>query len=121
MRVPNCSVHTRARTHRGHDTQKADGKSVYSLEVLLFFYLGDVILKVDGKSVYGLTEAQIVQMVVGPPQSKVTITVQSQFGYPYVVTAPFQELPFDLERDKKNKKKQKKKSSLDDDGTVCQY
>jgi hypothetical protein len=38
-----------------------------------------------------------------------------------VVTAPFQELPFDLERDKKNKKKQKKKSSLDDDGTVCQY
>ncbi len=99
----------------------ADGKSVYSLEVLLFFYLGDVILKVDGKSVYGLTEAQIVQMVVGPPQSKVTITVQSQFGYPYVVTAPFQELPFDLERDKKNKKKQKKKSSPDDDGTVCQY
>jgi hypothetical protein len=92
-----------------------DGKSVYSLKVL-FFFVGDVILKVDGKSVYGLTEAQIVQMVVGPPESKVSITVQSQYGFPYVVTAPFQELPFDLERDKKNKKK-KKHNSPDDDGT----
>eukprot|EP00802_Teleaulax_amphioxeia_P011817 Tamp_11854.p1 GENE.Tamp_11854~~Tamp_11854.p1 ORF type:complete len:493 (+),score=69.36 Tamp_11854:84-1562(+) len=66
--------------------------------------LGDVILKVNGTSVYGLSEAQIIQMVVGPPQTKVTITVQSQYGFPHVVTAPFQELPFDVRRDKKKKK-----------------
>ena len=119
MRICECAQllgsHTRAHTHRGRNTQEWMENQCTALSSFFSFFLGDVILKVDGKSVYGLTEAQIVQMIVGPPQSKVSITVQSQYGFPYVVTAPFQELPFDLERDKKKKKK--KKTSPDNDGT----
>jgi hypothetical protein len=65
--------------------------------------IGDVLLKVDGQSVMDRTQEQIINMVLGPPESSVSLTIQSQYGYPHVMTAPFQVLPFDNRRHKKNK------------------
>lgn len=52
--------------------------------------VGDIIVKIDGESVHGKNAHEIIKMVVGPENTCVHITVQSQFGYPHVMTAPFQ-------------------------------
>ena len=70
--------------------------------------VGDVLLKVDNVSVYGKTQEQIIDLVVGPPNTSVALTLQQEHKMPQVVTAPFQELPFDLKKDKTRKRVNKK-------------
>mmetsp|Transcript_7352 Transcript_7352/g.17699 ORF Transcript_7352/g.17699 Transcript_7352/m.17699 type:complete len:442 (+) Transcript_7352:344-1669(+) len=64
--------------------------------------VGDVLLKVNGESVNSMTTQEIIARVLGPPNSAVTIQIQAQCGYPAVMTAPFQELPFNAKKGKKN-------------------
>ncbi len=74
--------------------------------------VGDVLVRVDGQNVIGRSQEDIINMVLGPPESSVSLTIQSQYGYPHVMTAPFQVLPFDNRRNKKSKNK---KSDSDTD------
>eukprot|EP00282_Hemiselmis_andersenii_P012041 CAMPEP_0114113004 /NCGR_PEP_ID=MMETSP0043_2-20121206/2682_1 /TAXON_ID=464988 /ORGANISM="Hemiselmis andersenii, Strain CCMP644" /LENGTH=180 /DNA_ID=CAMNT_0001205127 /DNA_START=109 /DNA_END=647 /DNA_ORIENTATION=- len=67
--------------------------------------VGDVIVKVDGTALVGKTQQEIVNMVVGPPGTSVQLTVQTKYGYPHVMTAPFQVLPFDQSQKQTKKKR----------------
>uniref|UniRef100_A0A7S0HXS6 PDZ domain-containing protein n=1 Tax=Hanusia phi TaxID=3032 RepID=A0A7S0HXS6_9CRYP len=76
--------------------------------------IGDTILKIDGVSVYEKSVEEIIELVLGPPNTNVQITIQTQYGFPHVMTAPFQELPFDLKKDKKRRKDFLKSNSTSD-------
>ena len=38
----------------------------------------------------GMDQREIVELVIGPPGTSVHLTIQSKYGYPHVMTAPFQ-------------------------------
>mmetsp|Transcript_18570 Transcript_18570/g.60982 ORF Transcript_18570/g.60982 Transcript_18570/m.60982 type:complete len:203 (+) Transcript_18570:1091-1699(+) len=76
--------------------------------------IGDTILKIDGKSVYDKSVEEIIELVLGPPNTSVQITIQTQYGFPHVMTAPFQELPFDLKKDKRRRKETSKSNTAND-------
>lgn len=71
-------------------------------------HVGDVLLKVNGVSITQKSVQEIIDMVMGPPNTQVQLTLQAQYGFPHVMTAPFQELPFDHKREKREKEKKKK-------------
>ena len=67
--------------------------------------VGDILVKVNGYSVVGKSVSDIVSMIQGPQGSRVEISLTSSESKSWnVVSAPFQELPFDYKRDKSSKK-----------------